>query len=192
MDAGWGLQGDSLALVMNSQVGGTLYVIFFPICSPLHHQQTPPPFLSFRITQSLHSTQGVVISGAAKTDQDKGPLLAHNVFMSRKQVKKKCDINNAKICAYEPVCNYAKGFYSLGIMSFLFDGTALAGLPDGKGRGRDRRSREGVRLECKLQTAIPACKKLDVIHMMLVGHEGCTNDSLLGIWKMKRERMSEV
>lgn len=82
----------------------------------------------------------------------------------------------------------------LGMMSFLFDGTVLAGWPDGKGRGRDRRRRrrEGVRVECKLQTGIPACTKLDLIHMMLVGHEGCSNNSLLGIWKMEKERMSEV
>lgn len=42
-------------------------------------------------------------------------------------------------------------------------------------------------MEYKLQTGIPACKKLDLIHTMLVGHEGRSNDSLLGIWQMGRK-----
>ena len=45
-DTGWGFQGDCLGLVMDLQVGGTLYVIFSPLCSPLHHPQPPPSFHS--------------------------------------------------------------------------------------------------------------------------------------------------
>ena len=78
-DTGWGFQGDCLGLVMDLQVGGTLYVIL-PLCSPLHHPLPPPPQLSFQVTQSLHCTQGVVITGAAEIGQDKGTLPAQDVF----------------------------------------------------------------------------------------------------------------
>lgn len=40
----------------------------------------PPPLLSFQVTQSLHCTQGVVITGAAEIGQDKGTLPAQDVF----------------------------------------------------------------------------------------------------------------
>lgn len=38
------------------------------------------PLISFQVTQSLHCTQGVVITGAAEIGQDKGTLPAQDVF----------------------------------------------------------------------------------------------------------------
>lgn len=77
-DTGWGFQGDCLGLVMNLQVGGTLYVIFSPSVAPYTIHSLP--LLSFHVTQSLHCTQGVVITGAAEIGQDKGTLPAQDVF----------------------------------------------------------------------------------------------------------------
>lgn len=51
---------------------------FLLLCSPLHHPQSP--FLLFQVTQSLHCTQGVVITGAAEIGQDKGMFPAQDVF----------------------------------------------------------------------------------------------------------------
>ncbi len=77
-DTGWGFQGDCLGLVMDLQVGGTLYVIFSPSVAPYTIHSLP--LLSFQVTQSLHCTQGVVITGAAEIGQDKGTLPAQDVF----------------------------------------------------------------------------------------------------------------
>lgn len=79
-DTGWGFQGDCLGLVMDLQVGGTLYVIFSPSVAPYTIPCLSPPQLSFQVTQSLHCTQGVVITGAAEIGQDKGTLPAQDVF----------------------------------------------------------------------------------------------------------------
>lgn len=38
------------------------------------------PLFSFQVTQSLHCTQGVVITGAAEIGQDKGTLPTQDVF----------------------------------------------------------------------------------------------------------------
>lgn len=40
------------------------------------------PLFSFHVTQSLHCTQGVVITGAAEIGQDKGTLPTQDVFPS--------------------------------------------------------------------------------------------------------------
>lgn len=40
------------------------------------------PLFSFQVTQSLHCTQGVVITGAAEIGQDKGTLPTQDVFPS--------------------------------------------------------------------------------------------------------------
>lgn len=40
------------------------------------------PLFSFQVTQSLHCTQGVVITGAAEIGQDKGTLHTQDVFPS--------------------------------------------------------------------------------------------------------------
>lgn len=77
-DTGWGFQGDCLGLVMDLQVGGMLYVIFSPSAAPYTIRSLP--LLSFQVTQSLHCTQGVVITGAAEIGQDKGTLPAQDVF----------------------------------------------------------------------------------------------------------------
>lgn len=63
---------------MDLQVGGMLYVIFSPSAAPytIHNL----PLRSFQVTQSLHCTQGVVITGAAEIGQDKGTLPAQDVF----------------------------------------------------------------------------------------------------------------
>ena len=46
-DTGWGFQGDCLGLVMDLQVGGTLYVIFSPSVGPYTiHSPSPPSFHS--------------------------------------------------------------------------------------------------------------------------------------------------
>lgn len=63
---------------MDLQVGGMLYVIFSPSVAP--HTIHSLPLLSFQVTQSLHCTQGVVITGAAEIGQDKGTLPAQDVF----------------------------------------------------------------------------------------------------------------
>lgn len=60
--------------------GGHFMSFSPPFCSPLHHPQSSP-FLSFQVTQSLHCTQGVVITGAAEIGQDKGTLPAQDVFL---------------------------------------------------------------------------------------------------------------
>ena len=54
---------------------------------------------------------------------------------------------------------------------------------EGQRKGR----REEMRVECKQRAGSPACKKLDLIHTMPTGHEGSSNDSLLGIWKWEKE-----
>lgn len=77
-DTGWGFSGDCLGLVMDLQVGGMLYVIFSPSVAPYTIHSFP--LLSFQVTQSLHCTQGVVITGAAEIGQDKGTLPAQDVF----------------------------------------------------------------------------------------------------------------
>lgn len=77
-DAGWGVLGDSLGLVIDLQVGGMLYVIFSPSGAPYTIHSLP--LISFQVTQSLHCTQGVVITGAAEIGQDKGMLPAQDVF----------------------------------------------------------------------------------------------------------------
>lgn len=63
---------------MDLQVGGMLYVIFSPSVAPCTIHSLP--LLSFQVTQSLHCTQGVVITGAAEIGQDKGTLPAQDVF----------------------------------------------------------------------------------------------------------------
>ena len=40
-----GYWGDYLGLVLDFQVRGMLYVIFSPLCSPLHHSEPPPLFI---------------------------------------------------------------------------------------------------------------------------------------------------
>lgn len=70
--------GDSLGLVIDLQVGGMLYVIFSPSGAPYTIHSLP--LISFQVTQSLHCTQGVVITGAAEIGQDKGMLPAQDVF----------------------------------------------------------------------------------------------------------------
>lgn len=77
-DNGWGFRGDCLGLVMDLQVRGTLYVIFSLSVAPYTIHSLP--LLSFQVTQSLHCTQGVVITGAAEIGQDKGTLPTQDVF----------------------------------------------------------------------------------------------------------------
>lgn len=65
---------------------GECFMSFSPPPPPLLQPHAPftafppPPLLSFQVTQSLHCTQGVVITGAAEIGQDKGTLPAQDVF----------------------------------------------------------------------------------------------------------------